>query len=76
MNVGSVLIQSPKTFQLMELAKPAVTRMGAVSPIYDEEDAGQDIDYLTSQAEDLSELQSLRTSDIKLLSINYSEEDG
>ena len=33
MKVGSVLIQPLNTFQLMELANPAVTRMGAVSPI-------------------------------------------
>ena len=50
--------------------------MGDVTPIYEEEDAGQDSDYLANQEGASAELQSLRTGDIKLLSINYAEEDG
>src|ERR687890_279570 len=33
MKVGSEAIQPPKTLELMLVAKPAVTRMGAVSPM-------------------------------------------
>ncbi|MNI97701.1 hypothetical protein D3C73_1563990 [compost metagenome] len=33
MNVGSEAIQPPNTLLLMVVAKPAVTRIGAVSPI-------------------------------------------
>lgn len=49
--------------------------IGNVSPVYEEEDAGQDDDYVDGSNDTERELQKLRTTAILQYTINYAEVD-